>query len=424
MQENNVYMIPTSKKEIDLLGWDYIDVIIFTGDAYIDHPSFGTAVIARVLQDKGYRVAVVPQPNWRDDLRDFKKLGVPRLYFGVNSGAMDSMINHYTANKRLRSDDAYTPEGKASQRPDYAVTVYSNILKKLYPDVPIVIGGIEASLRRFAHYDYWKDCLFPSILIDSKADYLIYGMGERAIVDLTAAIDAGEDTSAIPQVVHFYKGLKEDDSIFQGEHFSILHSFDKALNDKRAFVENFNTIELEANKMYPKTIVEPYSDGVVVVNPTYPPASEQEMDYIFALPYTKLPHPRYKGKRIPAYDMIKFSINSHRGCFGGCSFCTIAAHQGRFIQSRSQKSILKEISELKHLPDFRGVVSDIGAPTANMYMMSGKNHSLCEKCIRKSCLFPSMCKNLNHSHKNLLDLYKKVDAIPSVKKALDRKSVV
>ena len=406
--------IPTTKKEIDALGWDYVDVIIFTGDAYIDHPSFGTAVIARVLEDNGYRVAIVPQPNWRDDLRDFKKLGAPRLFFGVNSGAMDSMVNHYTAAKRLRSNDAYTPNGAPNMRPDYAVKVYSNILKELYPDTPVVIGGIEASLRRFTHYDYWQDKLLPSVLVESKADYLIYGMGERAIIDVARHIEEGawEDKNKLQQVAWISEEKPADtpDRIF-------LHPYEKCLKDKKAFVENFNAIELEANRMVGKQLVEQIGKRYVVVNSPYPLPSTEELDYIYDLPYTKLPHPKYKGKHIPAYEMIKFSINTHRGCFGGCSFCTIAAHQGKHIQSRSEESILAEIERLKELPGFAGNISDLGAPTANMYGMAGNDRSVCEKCFRKSCLFPKMCPNLNNSHRRLLKLYKSVGEIKGIKHA-------
>lgn len=410
MSEN--YMIPTSKKEVEELGWDYIDVIIFTGDAFVDHPSFGSACISRYLQKYGYRVAVVPQPNWRDDLRDFKKLGAPRLYFGVNSGAMDSMVNHYTAGKRLRHDDAYTPEGKFGQRPDYAVTVYTRILKKLYPDVPVVIGGIESSLRRFTHYDYWQDRLFPSILVDSGADWLCYGMGERPMLELTKAIEAGRnmhDMRRIPQIGFFMNGkCKQKDAV-------VLHSFEECCRDKRAFAENFHTIEMRANMMDPGVLIEPVKDGFVQINPTYKPATEQEMDSFWDLPFTKLPHPRYKGKRIPAYDMIKFSINTHRGCFGGCNFCTIAAHQGKFIQCRSESSIVKEAKALNNLPGFAGNISDLGAPTANMYGMGGKDKSICAVCRRQSCLFPSPCKNLDRSHARVLGLYDKVASVKGIR---------
>ena len=408
-------MIPTSVKEVERLGWDYIDVILFTGDAFVDHPSFGTACIARYLQKYGYRVAVVPQPNWRDDLRDFKKLGAPRLYFGLNSGAMDSMVNHYTAGKRLRHDDAYTPDGKAGQRPDYAVTVYSRILKDLYLDIPVVIGGIEASLRRVTHYDYWQDRLFPSILVDSRADWLCYGMGERPMLELTRAIESGRnlhDIRKIPQLGFLMTGKPK-----QAEGVLVLHSFEECCADKRAFAENFHLIETHANMLHPDTIIEPVGDGYVQINPPYPPATEQEMDSFWDLPFTKLPHPRYKDKRIPAYDMIKFSINTHRGCFGGCNFCTIAAHQGKFIQNRSEASICKEAKGLLSLPGFAGNISDLGAPTANMYGMAGKDRSLCAKCRRKSCLFPKPCPNLDRSHARVLGLYDKVMAIKGIRHA-------
>ena len=408
------YMIPTSVKEVKALGWDYIDVIIFSGDAFVDHPSFGTAVIARWLQKYGYRVAVVPQPNWRDDLRDFRKLGAPRLYFGVNAGAMDSMVNHYTASKRLRSDDAYTPDGRAGQRPDYAVTVYTKILKEMWPDVPVVIGGIEASLRRVTHYDYWKDDLMPSILVSSGADWLCYGMGERPMLELTRAIESGRNVSdirKIPQLAFRMDGrCRIKDAV-------ILNSFERCCRDKVAFAENFHIIETYANMMHPPVLVEPVGNGYVQINPTYPPASQADMDLFWDLPFTKQPHPRYKGKRIPAFDMIKFSVNTHRGCFGGCNFCTIAAHQGKFIQSRSEESILKEIEALNSLPGFAGNISDVGAPTANMYGMRGRNPELCGQCRRKSCLFPSPCKNMDRSHERLLKLYEKIAAVPGIRHA-------
>ena len=414
MAQNNAYMFPTSVKEVEALGWDYIDIILFSGDAFIDHPSFGTAVIARWLQKWGYRVAVVPQPNWRDDLRDFRKLGAPRLYFGLNAGAMDSMVNHYTASKRLRHDDAYTPDGKAGARPDYAVTVYTQILKKLFPDIPVVIGGIEASLRRLTHYDYWKDCLMPSVLYTSGADYLCYGMGERPMLELTKGIEKGwsqHRMHQIPQIAFYIKGKQAK----QEENVLILHSFEECCKDKRAFAENFHWIETHANMMHPDTILEPVGEGYVQINPPYPPATQEEMDSFWDLPFTKLPHPRYKGKRIPAYDMIKFSVNTHRGCFGGCNFCTIAAHQGKFIQSRSEKSILKEVSALNNLPDFAGNISDVGAPTANMYGMHGTNLELCDKCKRRSCLFPKRCPNLECDHTRLMELYKRIDSTKGIR---------
>ena len=414
MAENNSYMIPTSIKEVKALGWDYIDVILFTGDAFIDHPSFGTAVIARWLQKHGYRVAVVPQPNWRDDLRDFRKLGAPRLYFGVNAGAMDSMVNHYTAAKRLRSDDAYTPDGRAGQRPDYAVTVYTKILKDIYPDIPVVIGGIEASLRRVTHYDYWQDALKPSILVDSGADWLCYGMGERTMLEFTKAIEAGRNVSdirKIPQLGFYLDGrCKLKDAV-------ILNSYERCCKDKVAFAENFHVVETYANMLQPPVLIEPVGNGYVQINPTWPPATQQEMDSYWDLPFTKLPHPRYKGKHIPAFEMIKFSVNTHRGCFGGCNFCTIAAHQGKFIQSRSEESIIKEIAGLNNLPGFAGNISDVGAPTANMYGMKGKNPELCAKCRRKSCLFPGPCKNMDRSHERLLKLYERIAKVKGIRHA-------
>lgn len=406
--------IPTSVKEVKKLGWDYIDVIIFTGDAFVDHPSFGTACIARWLEKHGYRVAVVPQPNWRDDLRDFRKLGAPRLYFAVCGGAMDSMVNHYTAGKRLRHDDAYTPEGKSGQRPDRAVTVYTRILKQLWPEVPVVIGGVEASLRRLTHYDYWDDCLMPSILVDSGADWLCYGMGERPMLELTKAIEAGRNLhqmERIPQVAFLRKGRCKLEGAL------VLHSFETCRKDRKAFAENFHEIETHANMLHPQTIVEAVGDGYVQVNPPYPPATTEEMDSFWDLPFTKLPHPRYAGKRIPAYDMIKDSIITHRGCFGGCNFCTIAAHQGKFIQSRSEESIVAEVRRLAAMPEFHGNISDLGAPTANMYGMHGTDPLRCEVCRRKSCLYPAPCRNLDRSHERVLRMYGKVMAVKGVKHA-------
>ena len=404
--------IPTSVKEVQRLGWDYIDVIFFTGDAFVDHPSFGTACIARYLEKFGYRVAVVPQPNWKDDLRDFRKLGAPRLYFAVNSGAMDSMVNHYTAARRLRHEDAYTPDGQFGRRPDRAVTVYTKILKRLWPDVPVVIGGVEASLRRLAHYDYWDNSIHPSILVDSGADWLCYGMGERTMLELTRAIESGRNLRQmenIAQLAFYRKGTCKLDGAL------VLHSYERCLEEPRSFAENFHQIEIHANMLTPQTLVEPVGDGYVRVNPPLPPATTEEMDSFWDLPFTKKPHPRYKGKRIPAYDMIKDSIITHRGCFGGCNFCTIAAHQGKFIQSRSEASILKEVRELAAMPEFRGNISDLGAPTANMYGMHGKDPSRCAVCRRKSCLFPSPCSNMDRNHERVLALYRRVDAVKGIR---------
>ena len=404
--------IPTSVKEVQRLGWDYIDVIFFTGDAFVDHPSFGTACIARYLEKFGYRVAVVPQPNWKDDLRDFRKLGAPRLYFAVNSGAMDSMVNHYTAARRLRHEDAYTPDGQFGRRPDRAVTVYTKILKRLWPDVPVVIGGVEASLRRLAHYDYWDNSIHPSILVDSGADWLCYGMGERTMLELTRAIESGRNLRQmenIAQLAFYRKGTCKLDGAL------VLHSYERCLEEPRSFAENFHQIEIHANMLTSQTLVEPVGDAYVRVNPPLPPATTEEMDSFWDLPFTKKPHPRYKGKRIPAYDMIKDSIITHRGCFGGCNFCTIAAHQGKFIQSRSEESILKEVRELAAMPEFRGNISDLGAPTANMYGMHGKDPSRCAVCRRKSCLFPSPCSNMDRNHERVLALYRRVDAVKGIR---------
>lgn len=410
--------LPTSLKEVRARGWDELDVILFSGDAYIDHPSFGAAVIGRLLEAEGLRVAIVPQPNWKDDLRDFRKLGRPRLFFGVSGGAMDSMVNHYTANKRLRSDDAYTAGGKAGFRPDYVVTVYTRILKQLYPDTPVIIGGIEASLRRTTHYDYWSDSLKPSVLVESGADLLIYGMGDKTMPEIARAMRGGYNLNLLrklPQVA-FLAARKQIETL--PENRIMLHSFERCLKDKKAFGENFVRIETESNRMQAATLVEPVGDRFVVVNPPYPSISETDLDRSFALPYTRLPHPRYNGKGdIPAYEMIKFSVNLHRGCFGGCSFCTISAHQGKFVSSRSEESILREVCQIAAMPGFKGYLSDLGGPSANMYRMKGKNQALCAKCSRPSCIHPSVCRNLDNSHRPLIDLYRKVSAVKGIKKA-------
>lgn len=410
--------LPTSAKEVKARGWDELDVILFSGDAYVDHPSFGSAVIGRLLEAEGLRVAIVPQPNWRDDLRDFRKLGKPRLFFGVSAGSMDSMVNHYTANKRLRSDDAYTPGGKAGFRPDYAVTCYTRILKRLFPDTPVVIGGIEASLRRAAHYDYWSDSLKPSVLVDSGADLLTYGMGERVVLDIARTMHNGYNLNLLRKLrqVAFLADDRYVDSL--GDEALRLHGFEKCLKDKRAFGENFVRIETESNRMEARTLVEPVGDRFVVINPPYPKLSEQELDHSFGLPYTRLPHPRYNGKGdIPAYEMIKFSVNLHRGCFGGCSFCTISAHQGKFVSSRSEASVLDEVRKLTRMPGFKGYISDLGGPSANMYRMGGRNEAMCRKCSRPSCIYPSLCRNLNNDHRPLMELYRKVDRLAGVKKS-------
>ncbi|MBN1984650.1 MAG: YgiQ family radical SAM protein [Prolixibacteraceae bacterium] len=412
--------LPTSAKEVKQLGWNEIDVVLFTGDAYIDHPSFGAAVIGRVLEAEGLRVAIVPQPNWTDDLRDFKKLGKPRLFFAVTGGNMDSMVNHYTAGKRKRHNDAYTPGGKAGQRPDYATVVYSNILKKLYPGVPLVIGGIEASLRRVTHYDYWSDKLMPSILVDSKADMLFYGMGEKSIVEFARLVKRGvpvKSLTTIPQT-SFLVGTDEEFATKKNWDELELASHEECLADRKTFARNFMHIEEESNKMEAKKLIQRIGDRKIVVNPPWPTFKEKEIDRVYDLPYTRLPHPRYNNKEtIPAYEMIRHSINIHRGCFGGCTFCTISAHQGKFIASRSEKSVLKEVEKVTQMPDFKGYISDLGGPSANMYKMKGIHEEICRKCKRPSCIFPNICKNLDTSHKAMLDLYKKVRQNPKIKKA-------
>ena len=403
--------LPTTKKEVELRGWDELDVIIFSGDAYVDHPSFGAAVIGRILEAEGLRVAIVPQPNWRDDLRDFKKLGRPRLFFGVSAGCMDSMVNKYTANKRLRSDDAYTPDARPDMRPEYPSIVYTQILKRLFPDVPVFLGGIEASMRRLTHYDYWQDRVRPSILVDSGADLLIYGMGEKPIVELTRRLMEGHPLDDVPQTAY----LTREVSPVEGD--ITLYSHEECLKDKKKEAANFRHIEEESNKYAAARILQKVGKQLVVVNPPYPPLTTEELDHSFDLPYTRLPHPKYKGKRIPAYDMIKHSVNIHRGCFGGCAFCTISAHQGKFIMSRSKESILREVKAVMELPDFKGYLSDLGGPSANMYRMQGTNLDLCKKCKRPSCIHPKVCPNLNTDHRPLLDIYHAVDALPGIKKS-------
>lgn len=409
--------LPTSAKEVEALGWDYLDVILFSGDAYVDHPSFGAAVIGRTLQAAGYRVAIIPQPNWRDDLRDFRKLGAPRLFFGVSAGAMDSMVNRYTANRRRRSEDAYTPDGRSDMRPDYPTIVYSEILRKLFPQVPIVIGGIEASLRRFSHYDYWQDRLRPSILTDTKADILTYGMGERTTPELARRLASGEKISDITDLPQTVVRVSEGPAVSDSDNI-ILTSFEECLSDKKKQSANFRHIEQQSNRLDGgATLWQRHGNIWVKANPMLPAMEQGEIDATFDLPYTRLPHPRYKGKRIPAYEMIRHSVNMHRGCFGGCAFCTISAHQGKFIASRSKESILREARQVTRMPDFKGYISDLGGPSANMYAMGGKDLSICAKCLRPSCLHPKPCPNLNRDHTPLLDVYHAVDALPGVKKS-------
>ena len=410
--------LPTTKKELELRGWEEVDVILFSADAYVDHPSFGAAVIGRTLEAAGYRVAIVPQPDWHGDYRDFKKLGRPRLFFGIAPGCMDSMVNKYTANRRLRSEDAYSPDGRHDMRPEYPTIVYSKILRELYPDVPIVLGGIEASLRRVTHYDYWQDKLEKCILCNSGADMITYGMGEKPTIELARKLSEGlsiHQITDIPQTV--FLSRKEDIPGGITERDIVLHSHEECLKNKRAQSVHFRHLEEQSNMMPAQRLLQGVDGRFVVVNPPYPPMTTEELDASFDLPYTRYPHPKYKGKRIPAYEMIKFSVNIHRGCFGGCAFCTISAHQGKFITCRSKESILKEVKQVIQMDGFKGYLSDLGGPSANMYGMHGRNHKACEKCKRPSCIHPQICPNLDTNHSKLLEVYRAVDALPGIKRS-------
>lgn len=411
--------LPTTKKEVELRGWDELDVIMITGDAYVDHPAFGAAVIGRIIEREGFKVAIIAQPNWRDDLRDFKKLGRPRLFFGVTSGNMDSMVNHYTANKRLRSNDAYTPEGASGYRPDYATTVYSNILKNLYPDVPVVIGGVEASLRRVTHYDYWSDQLKPSVLVDSNADIGIYGMGELALLELLHALDSGKSIRELTEIKQTFFLVDKSSPSEKSPWGEIpLASHETCLKDKKTYAGNFRHIEQESNKTHAARLIQEVGNKRLIINPPFPTFTEDQMDASFDLPFTRMPHPKYaKRGVIPAYEMIRHSVNMHRGCFGGCSFCTISAHQGKFVASRSKKSIMAEVDQITKMEDFKGYISDLGGPSANMYKMKGKHQRICDNCKRPSCIFPEICSNLDTDHHPLIDIYKEVDNHPLIKKA-------
>ncbi|RME96320.1 MAG: YgiQ family radical SAM protein [Bacteroidetes bacterium] len=413
--------LPITRKEVEARGWDEVDVIIVSGDSYVDHPAFGTAVIGRILESEGLRVAIISQPNWQDDLRDFKKFGRPRLFFGVTSGCMDSMVNHYTASKRRRSTDAYTAGGQAGFRPDYATVVYTQKLKQLYPEVPVLIGGIEASLRRVTHYDYWADKLFPNILTMSGADLLVYGMGEQPLREIVRLLQRGvpfERLNTIPQTAFLLPDRKATPPKNKNWQDLALSSHEQCLRDKRAFAANFKHIEQESNKVRARRLTQAVANSILVINPPYPPMLEDEIDASFDLPYTRLPHPKYKKRgNPPAYEMIRFSVNMHRGCFGGCSFCTISAHQGKFIASRSEQSILQEVEQITQMPDYKGYISDLGGPSANMYRMKGKVQEICDRCVAPSCIHPVVCSNLDTSHKPLTEIYRKVDAHPKVKKA-------
>ena len=412
--------LPITRKEVKSRGWEQLDVILVSGDAYVDHPSFGPAVIGRIIESYGFKIGIIPQPNWRDDLHEFQKLGQPKYFFGVTAGCMDSMVNHYTAGLRKRSTDAYTPGGEAGYRPDYAVTEYTQILKKLYPDVPVVIGGIEASLRRVTHYNYWSDKLAPSILEASGADLLVYGMGEAPLRELVQLLAKGVPFNQLTMIKQTAYMRPITDGIPKNKKWSDkeLTAHDICLNDKRKFAANFKIIEQESNKVNANRITQKVGNKNLIINPPFDTMTEKEMDRAFDLPYTRLPHPKYKFRGpIPAYDMIKFSINLHRGCFGGCSFCTISAHQGKFIASRSEESVLKEVEQVTEMDDFKGYLSDLGGPSANMYKLKGKVKSICDKCVAPSCIHPVVCDNLDTNHTPMTELYKKVDAMPKIKKA-------
>lgn len=409
--------LPTSKKEMEAKGWDEADVILFSGDAYVDHPSFGAAVVGRILEAEGLRVAIVPQPNWRDDLRDFRKLGRPRLFFGVSAGAMDSMVNKYTANRRLRSEDAYTPDRRSDMRPDYPTIVYTRILKELFPDVPVIVGGIEASLRRLTHYDYWQDKLLPGILHQSGADLLIYGMGELPLHEIAQRLIVGEPFDSLKSIRQIAYLVPKGKTPVPCENDRHLFSHEECLSDKRKQAQNFREIEIQSNRYEADRILQAVGDSTIVVNPPFPPMSTAQIDQSFDLPYTRLPHPRYKGKIISAYEMIKHSVNVHRGCFGGCAFCTISAHQGKFIASRSEASVLREVKEITEMEDFKGYLSDVGGPSANMYKMQGYDLSICKRCKKPSCIHPNVCPNLNADHRPLLDLLRRIDKNPKIKKS-------
>ncbi len=412
--------LPVTKSEIEALGWDQPDVIIFSGDAYVDHPSFGPAVIGRVVEDEGFNAAIVPQPNWKDDLRDFKKFGRPKYFFGVTAGNMDSMVNHYTVAKRLRSNDAYTPGGKAGFRPDYPVLVYTKILRRLFPDVPVVIGGIEASMRRLTHYDYWQNKILPSFLYLSGADMLVYGMGEQPVRELMRLLKKGVPFRSLVTVPQTSVLLPSTAPLPVNKKWQdkLLDSFEECRDDRKKLISNFLIFEKESNKIESARLIEPCGDKKVIINPPFRPSGESDTDRIYELPFKYLPHPKYNNKGdIPAYEMIKFSVNIHRGCFGGCSFCAIAAHQGKQIVNRSERSIIREVEKISKLPFFKGYLSDLGGPSANMYGMKGREEDKCFKCSRPSCIWPAVCKNLDTSHTRLTELYKMVNGMPGIKKA-------
>ncbi len=468
--------LPMSRKEMDQLGWDSCDVIIVTGDAYVDHPSFGMAIIGRLLEAQGFRVGIISQPDWQSK-DDFMKLGQPNLFFGIAAGNMDSMINRYTADRKVRSDDAYTAGGLAGKRPDRASLVYSQRCKEAFKDTPVVLGGIEASLRRIAHYDYWQDKVRRSILMDATADILLYGNAERAIVEVAQRLSRGEAIEQITDVrgtafirrdapegwfevdstridrpgkvdkiinpyvntqdlqacaIEQEKGTGPADDPNEAKVVQLLPSpkierdrtvirlpsFEKVRNDPALYAHANRVLHLETNPGNARALVQRHGDHDIWLNPPPIPLTTEEMDYVFASPYARVPHPSYGGAKIPAYDMIRFSVNIMRGCFGGCTFCSITEHEGRIIQNRSHESILHEIEEMKKLPGFTGVVSDLGGPTANMYRIACKSPEIEKHCRKPSCVYPGICENLNTDHSSLIELYRKARALPGVKKIL------
>ena len=463
--------LPMSRGEMDALGWDSCDIIIVTGDAYVDHPSFGMAVIGRLLEANGFRVGIIAQPDWQS--KDaFEALGRPNLYFGVAAGNMDSMINRYTADRKVRNDDAYTPGGIGGKRPDRCSLVYSQRCKEAYSDVPVILGGIEASLRRIAHYDYWQDSVRRSILVDASADMLVYGNAERAILDLSHRIARGEQVAditdvrgtafirndrpegwweinstridrpgRIDQIVSPYVNTQESAQCGTAQEETLdsdnvlrfvpdakrnrdrsvirLPSFEKVRNDAVLYAHANRVLHLETNPGNARALVQAHGDRDLWINPPAQPLTTDEMDYVFGMPFTRVPHTSYGDERIPAYEMIRFSVNIMRGCFGGCTFCSITEHEGRIIQNRSEESILEEIEKIRDsVPGFTGVISDLGGPTANMYRLACKSPEIEAACRRPSCVFPGICSNLNTDHSSLTKLYRKAREIPGVKKVL------
>ncbi|MBP8933672.1 MAG: YgiQ family radical SAM protein [Candidatus Atribacteria bacterium] len=412
--------LPTNKSEMKYRGWDELDFILVSGDAYVDHPSFGTAIISRYLESRGYRVGILPQPRWQDS-RDFTKLGRPSLAFLVTAGNLDSMVNHYTVAKRKRQKDEYSPGGKIGFRPDRATIIYSQKIRETYGDIPIILGGIEASLRRLAHYDYWENRVRPSLLVDSGADLIIYGMGERAIGEVADALQGGLN---IKDIIYVNGTVFKTSNLQQAYQPIVLPSYQEVKISKKKFAESF-FIQYQNNDSFQgKTLVEPTNNLFIVQNPPAIPLSQKEIDEIYSFPYMRNYHPYYENLGgVPAIKEVRFSITSHRGCFGGCNFCSLSFHQGRVIQSRSQESILKEIEELIHLPDFKGYIHDVGGPTANFYHLACLKQVERGPCSKRQCLFPHPCHNLNANHSDFLELLRKIRQIPEVRKVFIRSGI-